>query len=264
MKAKSVLALGAHPDDVEINCSGTLRQLQKLGMEIHVATMSLGDCGSCELSREAIARKRRAEAEQACALLGSSYHYVGSSDFCIFNDDAHNRKVAALLRDVAPHIVFTHSPADYLLDHETTSTLGRNACFYAPVSNYDTSQYTKAEPIHHVPHLFYCDGMEGIDIFGKRVTPEFYVDVSTEIDFKLEMLARHVSQREWLLAHHGMDDYLASMQSWAAVRGAEAASATGRKVGFAEAFRQHRGHAYPCTNLLQELLGDRVIPNPSY
>jgi LmbE family N-acetylglucosaminyl deacetylase len=264
VKARSVLALAAHPDDVEINCSGTLKQLHGLGIEIHIATMSLGDCGSHDLSREAIARKRRLEAETACALLGATFYYVGSSDFCIFNDDTHNRRVTALLRDVLPDIVFTHPPADYLVDHETTSTLGRNACFYAPVSNYCTSPYTNAGPIPHVPHLFYFDGMQGIDIFGKRVVPEFYVDISGEIGFKSEMLARHASQREWLLTHHGMDDYLVSMQSWAALRGEEATGAGGRKVTFAEGFRQHRGHAYPSNNLLAELLNDRVILNPFY
>lgn len=264
MEARRVLALGAHPDDVEIGCSGTLRQLQKLGLEIHVATMSCGDCGSRELSREAIARKRRAEAQNACALLGATYHDVGSSDFSIFNDDVHNRKVTALFRDARPDIVFTHSLGDYLVDHETTSTLGRNASFYAPVSNYDTAEHTKAGPLDRVPHLFYFDVMEGVDIFGKRFSPQFYVDISGEIDFKSEMLARHASQREWLLAHHGVDDYLASMRSWAAVRGSETAIAKGSNVTHAEAFRQHLGHAYPRNNLLQELLGDRIVVNPSY
>lgn len=263
MEPKSVLALGAHPDDVEINCAGTLRLLQKLGLEIHVATMSLGDCGSKTLSREEIAAQRRKEAQAACSLLSASYHYVGSSDFCIFYDDVHNRRVTALLRDVAPDVVFTHSPADYLLDHETTSTLGRNACFCAPVANYATAEYTKAPPIPRVPHLFYFDVMQGIDIFGKRVAPEFYVDVSDEIGFKAEMLAQHSSQREWLLAHHGIDDYLAAMQSWAAVRGAEVAGGN-QKITHAEAFRQHRGHAYPQSNVLQELLGERVIGNRYY
>jgi len=264
VKARSVLGLGAHPDDVEINCSGTLRQLQKLGMEIHVATMTLGDCGSRELSRQEIATKRRLEAEKACALLGATFHYVGSSDFCIFNDDVHNRRVTALFRNVAPDIVFTHSPVDYLLDHETTSTLGRNACFYAPVSNYDTSQYTSAAPVRQVPHLYYFDVMQGMDIFGKRVAPEFYVDVSDEVDFKSEMLAQHASQREWLLAHHGMDDYLIAMKSWAAARGAEATAAGKQKVTYAESFRQHQGHAYPHNNVLQELLSERVIANQYY
>jgi N-acetylglucosamine malate deacetylase 1 len=261
---KSVLALGAHPDDVEINCSGALRLLQKLGMQIHVATMSLGDCGSGTSSREEISAKRRQEAEGACRLLGAKYHYAGSSDFCIFNDDVHNRRVTALLRDVAPDIVFTHSPHDYLLDHETTSTLGRNACFYAPVVNYKTSAYSNVEVITKVPHLFYFDAMEGIDIFGKRVAPEFYVDISGEISFKSEMLAQHASQREWLLAHHGIDDYLIAMQSWAATRGAEATAAGGKTISHAEAFRQHRGHAYPQKNVLQELFGEGVILSRDY
>jgi N-acetylglucosamine malate deacetylase 1 len=260
--AKCVLALGAHPDDVEIGCSGTLRQLHELGLEIHVATMTAGDCGSHQLSPEAISQKRREEAEKACALLGATYHCVGSSDFCIFNDDIHNRRVTALVRNVAPDIVFTHPPGDYLLDHENTSLLGRNACFYAPVPNYDTSGLTKAGPISQVPHLFYFDLMEGVDIFGKRVAPRFYVDISEQIEFKLEMLAQHASQREWLLAHHGIDDYLVSIQSWAAVRGREASAVSGRKIPHAEAFRQHRGHAYPPINVLQELLAGRVILNP--
>jgi LmbE family N-acetylglucosaminyl deacetylase len=263
VEAKSVLALGAHPDDVEINCSGTLRLLQKLGLEIHIATMSLGDCGSKTLSRDEIAAQRQKEAQVACALLNASFHYVGSSDFCIFNDDVHNRRVTALLRDVSPDILFTHPPADYLLDHETTSTLGRNGCFYAPVANYDTAEYTKAAPTGHVPHLYYFDVMQGIDIFGRRVAPQFYVDVSDEIGFKSEMLAQHASQREWLLAHHGIDDYLAAMQSWSAVRGAEAAGGN-ENITHAEAFRQHRGHAYPHNNVLQELLGERVISNRYY
>jgi N-acetylglucosamine malate deacetylase 1 len=144
MISKTALAVGAHPDDIEINCSGTLKLLKALGWNIHVATMTLGDCGSRDLPPEAIAKRRRAEAEEACALLEASYHYVGSTDFCIFNDDHHNRRVTDLLRETAPRIVFTHPPADYLTDHETTSTLVRNACFYAPVLNYSTSH---ARPI---------------------------------------------------------------------------------------------------------------------
>jgi N-acetylglucosamine malate deacetylase 1 len=261
VKSKSALALGAHPDDVEINCSGTLKLLKERGWEIYVATMTLGDCGSRELSPESISQKRHAEAESACALLGASYRYAGSRDFCIFNDDLHNRRVTDLLREVKPAVVFTHSPADYLLDHETTSTLVRNACFYAPVLNYQTSQ---AGSISHIPHLYYFDAMGGVDIFGKPITPEFYVDVSDLMDFRLQMLAQHASQREWLRSQHGIDDYLLAMQNWAAERGREAASAAGTRVTHAEAFRQHHGHSYPTDNLLKELLGKRIILSLSY
>jgi len=261
MISKTALAVGAHPDDIELNCSGTLKLLRGLGWDIHVATMTLGDCGSRNLPPEAIAETRRAEAEHACALLEASYHYIGSSDFCIFNDDQHNRRVTSLIRETAPGIVFTHPPADYLSDHETTSTLVRNACFYAPVPNYSTPH---ARPITDIPYLYYFDSLEGVDIFGRQIMPELYVDMTDLMDFKSEMLAKHASQREWLRSHHDIDDYLASMQNWAAKRGAEAQFLAAAAVTHAEAFRQHRGHAYPADNLLKELLGTRVIPNPKY
>jgi N-acetylglucosamine malate deacetylase 1 len=261
---RSVLAIGAHPDDVEISCSGTLKLLQNAGLEIHVATMSAGDCGSSELSRQAIAEKRRREAENACELLQAEYHYVGFQDFAIFNDDNHNRHVTALLRRAKPDIVFTHPPSDYIADHEITSILVRNACFYAGVKNYETSGIGSFQALSRIPYLFYFDAIEGLDIFGRRQEPEFYVDIAAHIEFKTEMLSCHESQREWLLVHHGVDDYLSSMRLWATIRGREASRASGRQVSYGEAFRQHRGHAYPASNVLKELLGAQVIENPEY
>lgn len=258
-----VLAIGAHPDDIEISCSGTLRLLGCLGIELHIATITLGDCGSQTLSSEEISAVRRNEAETACALLGAPYYYVGSSDFCIFNDDEHNRRITSLIRRVVPDMVFTHPPQDYLVDHETTSTLVRNACFYAPVPNYDTSPISSAGSTRRIPHLYYFDAIGGTDIFGKAVTPELYVDVSDVMEFRVKMLSQHKSQREWLGKHHAVDDYLQTMQSWAALRGQQA-SGIRRNIACAEAFRQHRGHAYPESNLLQEWLGERAIVNPSY
>ena len=259
-----VLAVGAHPDDVEINCAGTLRLLKKNGYEIHVATMTLGDCGSRELPAAQICAQRRREAESACAMLGATYHYAGSHDFCIFNDDRHNRTVTALIRDVSPEIVLTHQPHDYIVDHEATSVLVRNACFYAPAPNYDTATISPASPIAAIPYLYYWDVMEGIDIFGKPVAPQFFVDIGSEIDFKAEMLACHASQREWLRAQHGIDEYINTMREWSAIRGGEAAKIAARDVTHAEAFRQHLGHAYPHTNILADILGQHLIANPSY
>ncbi len=270
-----VLAVGAHPDDVEINCAGTLKALQDIGCAIHVATMTLGDCGSMQLPSDEISCMRRAEAEEACRILGARYHYVGSRDFCIFNDDVHNRRTTALLREVTPQIVLTHSPGDYMLDHDNTSVLVRNACFYAPAPNYDCSRFGAAPALKTIPYLYYWDVMEGVDIFGKRVTPGFYVDVSGEMELKSRMLAAHRSQREWLQVQHGMDEYLDTMRGWAAARGREASAITGppargkrgyagRAVSYAEAFRQHLGHAYPRDNILAALLPSRVVGNADY
>ena len=262
--ASRVLAFGAHPDDVEISCAGTLRALQGAGCAVYVATMTLGDCGSRELPPDEVRRVRRAEAEAACRILGAGYHYGGSNDFRIFNDDPHNGRTTLVMRLVAPQIVLTHSPGDYMLDHDATSVLVRNACFYASAPNYDSAGHTGAKAMDAVPHLFYWDVMEGFDMFGKPVAPEFYVDISDVIDLKTEMLAAHKSQREWLRAQHGIDEYLDSMRAWSARRGEDASRIAGRKIAYAEAFRQHRGHAYPQNNVIEETLSDRVIRNPRY
>lgn len=261
---KRVLAVGAHPDDVEIMCSGTLFLLRELGFEIHVATMSLGDCGSMEHPPEEICRIRRAEAEDACSLLGATYHYAGFHDFEIFNTDEANRRTTALLRETNPAVVFTHPPVDYMTDHETTSLLVRNACFYAPTPNYDTSAFSDAPHSSAIPHLYYAHPMEGVDLLGKPVVPQFYVDISSSLEKKLDMLSRHKSQRDWLRRHHGMDEYLESTRRWSAELGRQAAECSGHPVRHAEAFRQHLGHSYPHENVLAGVLAEKVIGEPHY
>jgi len=262
-RRRIALAIGAHPDDVEISCAGTLRLLAAKGFEIHVATMTLGDCGSKDHSANEIRRIRRSEAESACALLGAGYHYVGSHDFSIFHDDAHNRRVTALLREVSPEVVLTHPPSDYMSDHEMTSVLVRNACFNGPAPNYDTSSVNGSPAISAIPHLYYWDAVEGVDIYGRAVPPQMWIAIDDQIELKSEMLACHSSQREWLRAQHGMDEYIESMRAWSRVRGREAAAAAGRRIEYAEAFRQHLGHAYPRTNLLADLLpGNAVLHKP--
>jgi LmbE family N-acetylglucosaminyl deacetylase len=146
-------------------------------------------------------------------------------------------------------IVFTHPPSDYLVDHEMTSRLVRAACYAAGVPKIRTGEDAAAPPAPGVPYLYYADLVEGKDIFGRPVAPGFYLDISEVIEVKVRMLACHASQREWLLRQHGMDHYLDSMTEWAARRGAEAG------VTYAEAFRQHLGHAYPQDNKLTALLG---------
>jgi LmbE family N-acetylglucosaminyl deacetylase len=92
---RRVLAVGAHPDDVEFMCAGLLALLKTANFEVHVATMSSGDCGSMDTEPEAPSH-RQGEAEAACRLLGAitilSIFGISAS----FNDDAGNRRVTAL------------------------------------------------------------------------------------------------------------------------------------------------------------------------
>ena len=256
---KRVLGFGAHPDDVEILFSGTLLLLKELGYEVHIATMTLGDCGSDELSQEEISQVRRSEAEKSCQLLGADYHYAGFTDFCVLEGDSSNRKAAAVLREVNPSVVFTHPPSDYMNDHEVASKLVRNACFIGPVPNYDTSEFGSTGLVSAIPHLYYAQPVENKDIFGNRVVPHFYVDISDLIDRKADLLACHQSQRDWLRDHHGMDEYLDSMRRWNADLGQAASQLAGRTIKYAEGFTQHLGHAYPQDNVLKELLPERIV-----
>jgi LmbE family N-acetylglucosaminyl deacetylase len=243
-----VLAIHAHPDDVEFQCAGTLALLKQAGCQITIATMTAGDCGSAELGPEEIAAVRRREAKAAADLLGADYMCLEFKDLLIaVNDDA-RRRVTEALRRARPDIVLTAPPADYMSDHEFTSRLVRDAAFAAPIRNFATHQWEPAPPIAHVPHLYYVDAIEGIDPFGQPVTPEFYVDISATIDLKRRMLACHESQRGWLLKQHGIDEYLNKMEEWSRRRGGEIGKP------YAEAFRQHRGHPYPQSNMLLELV----------
>lgn len=259
LENKKVLAVGAHPDDVEIMCSGTLFLLKELGFEIHLISLTAGDCGSVEHSAEEISRIRRQEAKNACEVLGADYYCGGFNDLCIFNDDSSNRRVTALLREVDPCLVITHSPEDYMSDHETTSLLVRNACFYAPIPNYETSSFTTAPYISAIPNLYYASPMEGIDIFGQKISPQFYVDISDCMQSKIQMLACHESQRNWLRSHNGIDEYLNNMVDWNEELGQRASNLTDRRISYAESFRQHLGHAYPKKNLLSEVLSKRIV-----
>jgi LmbE family N-acetylglucosaminyl deacetylase len=239
-----ILAIHAHPDDVEILAGGTLALLAGRGHHVTIGCMTPGDCGSAELEPEEIAALRRKEAANSAALIGAEYVCVELRDLSIFNDDTSRRRVVGVLRQTRPDVILTSSPVDYLCDHEATSALVRDACFAAPAPNYRAT----GDPLASIPHLYYMDPIEGKDREGARVRPEFTIDVTATFARKREMLACHASQREWLRHHHGTDDYLLQMERWTRECGREAG------VEYGEGFRQYRGHPYPVSPWLQEAL----------
>ena len=206
-----VLGIFAHPDDAEFMCAGTLALLQKAGCEIHIATMAKGDKGTTVLSREEVSTLRKEEASKSAKLLGGHYHCLDFEDvYILYNRDTINR-TTALIRRIRPTIVFTGSPNDYMLDHEITSLIVQTACFSSGIKNMEV----KEEPFEPIPYLYYCDPMEGKDKFGNIVQPSVYVDMESEIHTKEKMLKCHASQRNWLLEHHKMDEYILFMRDLA-------------------------------------------------
>ena len=163
---RTALAILAHPDDAEFLCAGTLLRLHKEHeWAIHVATMTPGDCGSAEYEPDDIARIRRGEGKAAAESIGGTYHCLEERDLRVIYNEPVLEKAVRLLNAVRPKVVFTHSPDDYHLDHEQTSKIIRAATFAAPIPNFLHRRHIDP-PLEHIPHLFYCDPLEGKDAFG--------------------------------------------------------------------------------------------------
>jgi len=246
---KVILAVGAHPDDIEFLMAGTLALLKKKGFRIYLSSIGSGNMGSMELRADEIGRKRYNEAKASAKLLEADYYSLGESCLHIVFDNPTRFKVTELLRKINPFVVLTQSPQDYTKDHELTADLVWDACFNASIPNYITHQANPAPPTKKIPYLYYADAIEGVDRFGNPISPDFYVDITAVIKIKEKMLACHESQRSWLKAQHGMDQYLESMRQWSRKRGSEVG------VKYAEPFRQHKGHPFPQDNILQKLIG---------
>lgn len=257
---RTLLTFMAHPDDAEILCGGLLCLLADAGWKVHIATATAGDCGSATLSSEEIAGIRRAEAREAASRLGGESHVLGCGDLRIFYDEETLLRACGLLRRVRPRLVITHSPADYMIDHEETSRIARASCFNAPIPNAPAP--AGAPPLEAIPHLYYADPIGGTGPFGEPILPETLVDITGVIDRKAEILACHSSQREWLRSHHKIDEYLESMKRWNRERAGLLDPSKG--VDYAEGYRQHLGHAYPSSDLLAEAIGSRYHSLDSY
>jgi N-acetylglucosamine malate deacetylase 1 len=250
----SVLAIGAHPDDIEFVMAGTLFLLKDAGWDVHYMNIARGDCGSTVEDNEATAHRRRGEAIEACAILGATFHSSICNDLEIFYTPELVRKVLAVVRTVRPRIVLTHSTEDYMEDHTNAARLAVTAAFARGIPNYaslppvgpcldDVTVY------HAMPH--------GLSTpLRRKIRPGLYVDVSSVMDRKREMLAAHRSQKEWLDASQGLDSYLQTMEDF----GAEVGRLSGR-FSRAEGWRRHLHYGFSAqeSDPLSKVLAERAL-----
>jgi LmbE family N-acetylglucosaminyl deacetylase len=248
-----VACIHAHPDDAEILAGGTLAHLAAAGNRVTIISMTAGDCGSAAFSAKEISTIRQREAAAAAKIIGADYKCAKFRDLAIFNTDLSRRRVTELIRKARPDVILTASPADYHCDHEATSILVRDACFAASAPNYSTSAKDPAPPLHSIRHLYFMDPIGGVDRWGATVQPDFVVNVKATFKTKRLMFAAHESQREWLKRQHGIEDPLQEMDRWTRARGKLAG------LDFGEGFRAYRGHPFPETPLLEDLLGTKVV-----
>jgi LmbE family N-acetylglucosaminyl deacetylase len=192
-----VLAVGAHPDDLEILCGGTLARFVRGGHEVVMCHATKGDRGSYVHTSEEIARIRGEEARRAAEICGAECVCLGLSDAEVSAADPEQRRlVVDLVREAAPDLIITHHPQDYMGDHNEVSRLVFECSFYATLPLYES-----AKPYHsQVTPIYYMD-----TVMGLGFQPTEYVDISGVIDVKAAMLEAHQSQLTWLRDHDGVD-----------------------------------------------------------
>lgn len=192
-----VLAIGAHPDDIEIACSGTLAKCVKRGDKVIVCHASTGNLGHVVIPPDELTKIRKAEAERAGALAGIEVIGGMFDDLDIFdNNKAARDKMVDVIKYANPDFIITHNPDDYMPDHTAVSRLVFDASFTATLPNYKSEIAT---PAALVP-IYYMDTLAGVNF-----VPTEYVDISEEIDLKIKMLECHKSQLVWMREHDGID-----------------------------------------------------------
>ena len=229
---KRAFAVAAHPDDIEFVMAGTLILLRNAGYEIHYMNIANGSCGSEEYSAEHTIRIREKEALAAADSIGAVFHPSLSNDLEIFYNQDLLTRLASVMREVAPEIILTHSPSDYMEDHMNASRLAVTAAFARGMPNYPASP--PREPVAQPVTIYHAQPHGNRDPLGNAVQPAMFVDVGSVMEEKTSMLACHQSQKQWLDASQGMDSYLVAMK--------ELIGEVGRMSGrfkYAEGWRKH-------------------------
>jgi len=255
----SALAIFAHPDDIEFVAAGTLLLLQERGWDIHYMNLATGNGGSVQMDGPTTARTRLAEGQEAARILGATFYPPICDDLEITYSVPLLRKVASVVRAAKPSIVLTHSPADYMEDHQNTQRLAVSGAFAHCIPNFvcdpQREHYLHDVTVYHaMPHGL-CDPLR------KRIHAGSYVNTSRVHARKREALAAHVSQKHWLDVSQGMDSYLISMDE-----SSRKVGALSGKFEYAEGWRRHSHMGFSGKEIdpLKEALGDDCVINEAY
>lgn len=255
--AKKVLAVVAHPDDIEFLMGGTIALLKKAGYECHFLTIANGSCGTIEQSKEDIIRIRRNEAIASAKLIDAVYHESIVDDLEIFYNKTLLARVAAIIRKVAPDILLVQPYSDYMEDHQNAARLAVTAAFARSMSNYVTEPPTA--PVFQDVGVYHGQPHSNLDPMMQLVQPKMFVDIMSVIEDKTRMLACHKSQESWLDESQKMSSFVESMR--------EISLNTGKLSGkfkYAEGWSRHLhfGFCAPDADPLAEALADYIHKVP--
>lgn len=220
---EKVLAVVAHPDDAELLCAGTLARARSENAEVAICVLCRGDKGQPEVELPDLAAVRRREMAAACRILGARLFCAGVADSELQDDSPTRKKLTEIYRRFGPTLVLAHAPQDYHPDHRAASALAEAASWFCASRGFRT----KTPPLPAAPAIWWSDtiGMSGFE-------PGFFVDISSFVSQKEQMLTCHRSQ----MARAEDKDFsplAALMLQQCQARGAQSG------VSAAEAFQAH-------------------------
>ena len=263
--AKTALAIGAHPDDIEFLFGGSLALLRKLNgdnVDLYMIAVCNGNMGSAVLKPDELRETRWGENKKSAAIIGAHYDNCDIGDLLAdFYRHLAKDILVGQIRQIKPDIVMTHSPNDnYMPDHRVMAGIVADALFCAMLPNYNPKitvtvwedirtrgekegsisgyQYMSGQQILPLPALYYGDPFPGYDCLGNTQESSFVVDITSAMKKKVEMLLEHKSQGAWLATGHGDSDYMKTVKEWNKKTGMFI------NVEYAEAFLRHKGTPY--------------------
>jgi bacillithiol biosynthesis deacetylase BshB1 len=178
-----ILAFGAHPDDVELGCSGTIAKEISLGKKVGIIDLTrgeLGTRGSVEI--------RNLESKKASEILGISVREnLEMRDGFFVNDEAHQLKVIQMIRKYQPEIVLCNAIRDRHIDHSKGSKLVSDACFLSGLRKIETLLDGKSQEVWRPKVVYHY-------LQWQNIEPDFVVDITGFIDTKTTSILAYSSQ----------------------------------------------------------------------
>ncbi len=228
----NVLAIAAHPDDIEFVMAGTLLRLAEIGWNVHYLNIANGCMGSMVTPPEETARIRLNEAQKAASLIPAVHYPPICDDMGIYYKPDVLAKVVAVVRQANPTIVLTHSPIDYMEDHEAACRLAVSATFVKGMPNYVSDP--PVAPVSTEVAIYHASPHGNCTPLRQPVEPDLFINTTKVLDRKAQILGCHQSQQAWLDSTQKMSSYVQSMIDMDRERGV----LSGR-FEYAEAFRRH-------------------------
>lgn len=197
---KRILAIGAHPDDIEIGCGGTMRFLADQGCEIKFIVVTSGEEGALE-GKQLLRQKREDEAKKSALILGASevIFFREPDGLTNYSKETKSRLIQ-IIREFKPEIAFIHSSYDCFPDHKIISDLSRSAIQVA-----GGPWYADAGAATHKVHDVF-----GFEVWNPNQQPQMSIDITETIENKLKALECHQTQTaniNYLGAVRGLNEY---------------------------------------------------------